>query len=443
MLGAVRLAQVEEAQQGVVRTIRQLEEQGQIMVRRGNDDEFVDLSPAWSAGRRRARRPAWPPPSCAPACGPDWVAPVCSATSRPSRPCPRSPRAPARPPTPRGTPSAGPRAAARPTRPPAWPPSRTSSGSPPPRPAARPSTAPRSPRSSRRPPAWTRPCPSCPTRLPGRHRSWPSSSPASWSAASWPSPRTQRRRRTPRARRAARPQRAARPPAPVGRPGRRRVRASPTRASWSSSDPSLAPTDAVVEAEGHGSTAHRHRPRPPAGGPVMSVLTPVLRERALDAVRPLQLGRVAELLGLHLLVTGLPAAVGDLVEVAGPAPVLAEVAASGPRRPDLPAARPPRRPPRRRRRPPHRRPAADPRRRRPARPRPRRPRPAGRRRPAARGSGRGGRRQRRRRTRSSRPRVDQPLASACGRSTRWSRAAAASASASSPAPASASRACCR
>lgn len=41
MLGAVRLAQVEEAQQGVIRTIRQLEEQGQIMVRRGNEDEFV------------------------------------------------------------------------------------------------------------------------------------------------------------------------------------------------------------------------------------------------------------------------------------------------------------------------------------------------------------------------------------------------------------------
>jgi flagellar motor switch protein FliG len=41
LLGAVRLAQVEEAQQSVIRTIRQLEEQGQIMVRRGNDDEFV------------------------------------------------------------------------------------------------------------------------------------------------------------------------------------------------------------------------------------------------------------------------------------------------------------------------------------------------------------------------------------------------------------------
>jgi len=41
LLGAVRLAQVEEAQQSVIRTIRQLEEQGQIMVRRGSDDEFV------------------------------------------------------------------------------------------------------------------------------------------------------------------------------------------------------------------------------------------------------------------------------------------------------------------------------------------------------------------------------------------------------------------
>jgi flagellar motor switch protein FliG len=41
MLGAVRLTQVEEAQQSIIRTIRQLEEQGQIMVRRGNDDDFV------------------------------------------------------------------------------------------------------------------------------------------------------------------------------------------------------------------------------------------------------------------------------------------------------------------------------------------------------------------------------------------------------------------
>jgi flagellar motor switch protein FliG len=41
LLGAVRLVQVEEAQQSVIRTIRQLEEQGQITVRRGNDEEFV------------------------------------------------------------------------------------------------------------------------------------------------------------------------------------------------------------------------------------------------------------------------------------------------------------------------------------------------------------------------------------------------------------------
>ncbi len=41
LLGPVRLAQAEEAQQSVIRTIRQLEEQGQIMVRRGSDDELV------------------------------------------------------------------------------------------------------------------------------------------------------------------------------------------------------------------------------------------------------------------------------------------------------------------------------------------------------------------------------------------------------------------
>lgn len=41
LLGAVRLAHVEEAQQAVIRTIRQLEEQGQIIIRRGGDDDFV------------------------------------------------------------------------------------------------------------------------------------------------------------------------------------------------------------------------------------------------------------------------------------------------------------------------------------------------------------------------------------------------------------------
>jgi len=42
VLGPVRLSQVEEAQQTVIRTIRQLEEQGQILIRRGGDDEFVE-----------------------------------------------------------------------------------------------------------------------------------------------------------------------------------------------------------------------------------------------------------------------------------------------------------------------------------------------------------------------------------------------------------------
>lgn len=63
----------------------------------------------------------------------------------------------------------------------------------------------------------------------------------------------------------------------------------------------------------------------------MSTLTAYTRHRAVRAVAPLQLGRVVELVGLHLLVTGLHAAVGDLVEIEGPTPALAEVAASGPR----------------------------------------------------------------------------------------------------------------
>ncbi len=41
LLGTVRVSQVEEAQQNIIRVIRRLEEQGQIMVRRGNDDDFV------------------------------------------------------------------------------------------------------------------------------------------------------------------------------------------------------------------------------------------------------------------------------------------------------------------------------------------------------------------------------------------------------------------
>lgn len=65
----------------------------------------------------------------------------------------------------------------------------------------------------------------------------------------------------------------------------------------------------------------------------MSALTLDVRQHATAAAAPLRLGQVAELVGLHLLVTGLDAAVGDLVEVSrrGTDPVLAEVAASGPR----------------------------------------------------------------------------------------------------------------
>jgi flagellar motor switch protein FliG len=42
LLGPVRLTQVEEAQQSIIRTIRALEESGDIVVRRGGDDDFVD-----------------------------------------------------------------------------------------------------------------------------------------------------------------------------------------------------------------------------------------------------------------------------------------------------------------------------------------------------------------------------------------------------------------
>ncbi|WP_181313151.1 FliI/YscN family ATPase [Nocardioides campestrisoli] len=63
----------------------------------------------------------------------------------------------------------------------------------------------------------------------------------------------------------------------------------------------------------------------------MSVLTSARAEAALAALAPARLGRVSEILGLHLLVGGLAAAVGDLVEVESTTgvPVLAEVAASG------------------------------------------------------------------------------------------------------------------
>ena len=52
------------------------------------------------------------------------------------------------------------------------------------------------------------------------------------------------------------------------------------------------------------------------------------RSRALAAIRPLGLGRISEMVGLHLQVTGLRAAVGDLLEVQATPPVLVEVVAS-------------------------------------------------------------------------------------------------------------------
>ncbi len=67
----------------------------------------------------------------------------------------------------------------------------------------------------------------------------------------------------------------------------------------------------------------------------MTSLTLDLRQAALGAAAPLRLGRVTELVGLHLRVSGLAAAVGDLLEIDRDAdagePVLAEVAASDPK----------------------------------------------------------------------------------------------------------------
>ena len=64
----------------------------------------------------------------------------------------------------------------------------------------------------------------------------------------------------------------------------------------------------------------------------MTILTTDVAERALAAAQPLALGTVTELVGLHLVVTGLPAAAGDLVSVATSAgtDLLAEVTALRP-----------------------------------------------------------------------------------------------------------------
>ena len=122
LLGPVRLTQVEEAQQSIIRTIRQLEEQGQIMVRRGSDDEFVRVSavrsPAVVEGASRVPRYVrCPPRSCARGAGPASATPPCSATRSPRRRWTSSAAAPPRPRGPRATRSAGPRASAPPAPP--------------------------------------------------------------------------------------------------------------------------------------------------------------------------------------------------------------------------------------------------------------------------------------------------------------------------------------
>jgi len=66
----------------------------------------------------------------------------------------------------------------------------------------------------------------------------------------------------------------------------------------------------------------------------VSTLSLDMRQRALGAATPLRLGRVTEVVGLHLRVRGLTAAVGDLLEIdpgSSPVPpVLVEVAAADP-----------------------------------------------------------------------------------------------------------------
>ena len=76
-----------------------------------------------------------------------------------------------------------------------------------------------------------------------------------------------------------------------------------------------------------------HLPTGRAATPAAPLFPSQLVAEALDAAQPRRLGMVAELLGLHVLVRGTDAAVGDVVEVQDPAlprPVYAEVAAAGP-----------------------------------------------------------------------------------------------------------------
>lgn len=59
--------------------------------------------------------------------------------------------------------------------------------------------------------------------------------------------------------------------------------------------------------------------------------TAQLRERALAAAAPVRHGKVAEVLGLRIVVTGLDLALGDVVRIESQRPRLAEVTAVGPR----------------------------------------------------------------------------------------------------------------
>lgn len=61
----------------------------------------------------------------------------------------------------------------------------------------------------------------------------------------------------------------------------------------------------------------------------MSILSPSVARRAHEVLPGPVLGHVTELVGLHLLVRGLSAAVGDLLEIEAGTPLLAEVASSG------------------------------------------------------------------------------------------------------------------
>jgi flagellum-specific ATP synthase len=78
------------------------------------------------------------------------------------------------------------------------------------------------------------------------------------------------------------------------------------------------------------SAASRAIAHPPTDA--TTYIPPATLQAALAAARPQRFGRVVELVGLHVLVHGVDAAVGDLVEIHGPGDVVpAEVAASGPR----------------------------------------------------------------------------------------------------------------